>query len=59
LPPEYIILKTAVARPKMAHPDKITTAFEFPALSLTVPEFCAENITVLCTFNQLYHFGPP
>ncbi len=54
-----IILKTAVAGPKMAHPAKITAAFAFPVLTLTVPGFRAENIKILCAFNQLHHFGPP
>jgi hypothetical protein len=52
-------LKTAVADPKTAHPAKITAAFEFPVLSLTVPGFRVENIKILCAFNQLHHFGPP
>jgi hypothetical protein len=52
-------LKTAVAGPKTAHPAKITAAFEFPVLTLTVPGFRAENIKILCAFNQLHHFGPP
>jgi HSP20 family molecular chaperone IbpA len=52
-------LKTAVAGPKTAHPDKITAAFEFSVLTLTVPGLRAENIKILCAFNQLYHFGPP
>jgi hypothetical protein len=54
-----MILKTAVAGPKTAHPAKITSAFEFPVLTLTVPGFRAENIKILCAFNQLHHFGPP
>ncbi|MFO0416719.1 MAG: hypothetical protein ACK5Y6_05465, partial [Pseudomonadota bacterium] len=44
-------LKTAVAGPKTAHPGKITAAFEFPVLTLTVPGFRAENIKILCAFN--------
>jgi hypothetical protein len=54
-----IILKTAVAGPKTAHPAKITAAFEFPVLTLTVPGFRAENIKILCAFNQLHPFSPP
>jgi hypothetical protein len=34
-------------------------AFEFPVLTLTVLGFRAENIKILCAFNQLHHFGPP
>jgi hypothetical protein len=56
---KYLNLKTAVAGPKTAHPAKITAAFEFPVLTLTVPGFRAENIKSLCAFNQLHHFGPP
>ncbi|MFO0416723.1 MAG: hypothetical protein ACK5Y6_05485 [Pseudomonadota bacterium] len=37
----------------------ITAAFEFPVLPLTVPGFRAENIKILCAFNQLRYFGPP
>ena len=54
-----IILKTAVAGPKMAHLAKITLAFEFSVLTLTVPGLRAENFKILCAFNQLHHFGPP
>jgi hypothetical protein len=54
-----IILKTAVAGPKTAHPALITAAFEFSALTLTVPGLRAENIKILCAFNQLHHSGPP
>jgi hypothetical protein len=52
-------LKTAVAVPKMAHLAKITAAFEFSVLTLTVPGLRAENFKILCAFNQLHHFGPP
>jgi hypothetical protein len=55
----YIILKTAVAGPKIAHLAKITAAFEFSVLTLTVPGLRAENFKILCAFNQLHHFGPP
>ncbi len=54
-----IILKTAVAGPKMEHLAKITAAFEFSVLTLTVPGLRAENFKILCAFNQLHHFGPP
>jgi hypothetical protein len=54
-----IILKTAVAGPKMAHLAKITAAFEFSVLTLTVPGLRAGNFKILCAFNQLHHFGPP
>jgi hypothetical protein len=54
-----IILKTAVAGPKMAHLAKITLAFESSVLTLTVPGLRAENFKILCAFNQLHHFGPP
>ncbi|MFO0416183.1 MAG: hypothetical protein ACK5Y6_02745 [Pseudomonadota bacterium] len=37
----------------------ITAAFEFSVLTLTMPGLCAENIKILCAFNQLHHFGPP
>jgi len=40
-----IILKTAVAGPKMAHLAKITLAFEFPVLTLTVPGLRAPKIS--------------
>jgi hypothetical protein len=43
----------------MAHPAKITAAFEFSVLTLTVQGFRPENIKILCAFNQLHHFGPP
>jgi TctA family transporter len=36
-----MILKTAVTAPETAHPAKITAAFEFPVLTLTVPGFRA------------------
>jgi hypothetical protein len=55
----YLNLKTAVAGPKMAHLAKITAAFEFSVLTLTVPGLRAENFKILCAFNQLRHFGPP
>jgi hypothetical protein len=55
----FINLKTAVAGPKIAHPVKITLAFEFSVLTLTVPGLRAENFKILCAFNQLCHFGPP
>jgi hypothetical protein len=54
-----MILKTAVAGPKMAHLIKITAAFESSVLTLTVPGLRAENFKILCAFNQLHHFGPP
>jgi hypothetical protein len=43
----------------MAHLAKITAAFEFSVLTLTVPGLRAENFKILCAFNQLRHFGPP
>jgi hypothetical protein len=48
----------------MAHLAKITAAlitaaFEFSVLTLTVPGFRAENIKILCAFNQLHHSAPP
>jgi hypothetical protein len=52
-------LKTAVAGPKAAHLAKITAAFEFSVLTLTVPGLRAENFKISCAFNQLHHFGPP
>jgi hypothetical protein len=52
-------LKRAVAGFRMAHLAKITAAFEFSVLTLTVPGFRAENIKVLCAFNQLHHSAPP
>jgi hypothetical protein len=54
-----IILKTAVAGSKTAHTAKITAAFEFPVLTLTVPGFRAKNIKILGAFNQLHHFDRP
>jgi hypothetical protein len=56
---QIVNLKTAVAGPKMAHLVKITAAFEFSVLTLTVPGLRAENFKILCAFNQLHHFGPP
>jgi hypothetical protein len=38
---------------------KSLKAFEFPVLTLTVTGFRAENIKILCAFNQLHHFDPP
>jgi hypothetical protein len=43
----------------MAHLAKITAAFESSVLTLTVPGFRAENIKILCAFNQLQHSAPP
>jgi hypothetical protein len=43
----------------MAHLAKITAAFEFPVLTLTVPGFRVENIKILCAFNQLHNSAPP
>jgi hypothetical protein len=43
----------------MAPLAKITAAFEFSVLTLTVPGLRAENFKILCAFNQLHHFGPP
>jgi hypothetical protein len=69
-----IILKRAVAGFRMAPLAKITAAkitaalitaalitaaFEFSVLTLTVPGFRAENIKILCAFNQLHHSAPP
>jgi hypothetical protein len=54
-----IILKRAVAGFRMARLAKITAAFEFSVLTLTVPGFRAENIKILCAFNQLLHSAPP
>jgi hypothetical protein len=56
---EIINLKTAVAGPKTAHLAKITAAFEFSVLTLTVPGLRAKNFKISCAFNQLHHFGPP
>jgi hypothetical protein len=43
----------------MAHPAKITAAFEFPVLIPTVPGFRAGNIKILSAFNQLRRFDRP
>jgi len=43
----------------MAHLAKITAAFEFSVLTLTVPGLCAKNFKILCAFKQLHNFGPP
>jgi len=43
----------------MVHLVKITAAFEFPVLTLTVPGLRSENFKILCAFNHLHHFGPP
>jgi hypothetical protein len=51
--------KKAVAGFRMAHLAKITAAFESSVLTLTVPGFRAENIKILCAFNQLHHSAPP
>jgi hypothetical protein len=37
---------------RMAHLAKITAAFEFPVLTLTVPGFRAENIKILCALTS-------
>jgi hypothetical protein len=39
-----LILKTAVAGLKMAHLPKITLAFEFSVLALTVPGLCRRKV---------------
>jgi hypothetical protein len=52
-------LKRAVASFRMAHLAKITAALVFSVLTLTVPGFRAENIKILCAFNQLHHSAPP
>jgi hypothetical protein len=49
-------LKTAVAGPKMAHLAKITAAFEFSVLTLTVPGLRAKNCKILRAFAYLHHF---
>jgi hypothetical protein len=49
----------AVAARPMPHLSKITAAFEFLVLALTVPGLRAENIKILCTFDQLHHSTPP
>ncbi|MFO0417731.1 MAG: hypothetical protein ACK5Y6_10610 [Pseudomonadota bacterium] len=36
----------------MAHPDKITAAFEFPALTLTVPGLRAKNFKIVCALSS-------
>jgi hypothetical protein len=46
-----MILKTAVAGPKMAHLSKITLAFEFLVLTLTVPGLRAKNFKILRCFS--------
>jgi hypothetical protein len=43
----------------MAHLAKITAALEFSVLTLTVPGLRAENIKILCAFNQLPHAASP
>jgi hypothetical protein len=39
----------------MAHLAKITAAFEFSVLTLTVPGFRAENIKVLLLLTRIFH----
>jgi hypothetical protein len=51
-----IILKTAVAGPKIVHLVKITLAFEFSVLTLTVPGLHAKNFKILRAFVYLHHF---
>jgi hypothetical protein len=51
-------LKTAVAGPKMAHLAKITAAFEFSVLTLTVPGLRAKNFKILCATTQPRYFDP-
>jgi hypothetical protein len=43
--------KNAVAGPKIAHLVKITLAFEFSVLTLTVPGLRAENFKILKCFR--------
>jgi hypothetical protein len=52
-------LKTALAGPKMAHLSKITLAFEFSVLPLTVPGLRAKNFKILRAFAYLRHFHSP
>ena len=54
-----INLKTAVAGLKMAHLHKITLAFEFLVLTLTVPGLRAKNFKILRAFAYLRHFHSP
>jgi hypothetical protein len=49
----------SVAGLKTAHLHKITAAFEFSVLILTVLGLRAANFKILCAFNQLHHLGPP
>jgi hypothetical protein len=41
----------------MAQLAKITAAFEFLVLTLTVPGLRAKNFKILCAFHQMRHFG--
>jgi hypothetical protein len=43
---------------KTAHLLKITLAFEFSVLTLTVPGLSAENFIILCAFWHLHHLHP-
>jgi len=43
----------------MAHLLKITAAFEFSVLTLTVPGLRSEKFKILCAFEYLRHFHPP
>ena len=57
----YMNLKRAVAGPKMAHLFKITSAFEFSVLTLTVPGFkpqkSSKSIVLLTTCAILVHLN--
>jgi hypothetical protein len=44
---------------KTAHLLKITLAFEFSVLTLTVPGLRAENFKILFTFWHPHHLHPP
>jgi hypothetical protein len=43
----------------MAHLVKITAAFEFSVLTLTVPGLRAKNLKILRAFAYLHHFHSP
>jgi hypothetical protein len=47
-----------VADPKSANPARITAAFKFPVLILTVPGFSAENKKFLVLLTSCTILGP-
>jgi hypothetical protein len=51
--------KNGCCSPKTAHPAKITAAFEFLVLNLTVPGLSAKNFKILRAFAYLPLYNAP